>query len=380
MVDLRTGFVIAVALFPLAGCGKTETVTTYTVAKPPPAVRPASVGPGMMSPPLPEAASNEPGRMLGAIVPHGEKTWFFKLTGPSDSVVQLATQFLEFIRSLRFEGDVPRWDRPEGWTEKPGNEFRFATLVIESATGPLELTVSPLPTGKEDFQDQLLANVNRWRGQMHVAPLDVAQLKKATLELDVNDLKVWLVNIEGKLGGTGMGRGGMGGHPPTGRPVGGAGVAEAGRPSSLPDLPFRFQLPEGWTRKPAGPMRVAEFLVSDGDKTITISVSVAGGDRLANVNRWRGQIGMDPIEEAALRESLRQIAVCNLTGEYVELVGPKTDKPAQAILGVIAPAGDRQWFFKLQGDAELARREQGRFEEFVKSVQFRDAAEDKYGQ
>lgn len=371
---------MALALLSLAGCGKPEAVTTYTVAKPPPAVRPASIAPSMMSHPQPETASNEPGRMLGAIVPHGEKTWFFKLTGPSESVVQLATQFLEFVRSLRFEGDTPRWDRPENWTEKPGNEFRFATLVIESATGPLELSVSPLPTGKEDFQDQLLANVNRWRGQMQVAPLDAAQLKKATLELDVNDLKVWLVNIEGKLGARGMGEGGMGGHPPTGRPASGAGAADAGRSSSLPELPFQFQLPKGWSRKPAGPMRMAEFQVSDGDKTITISVSIAGGDRLANVNRWRGQIGMDPIEEAALRESLRQIAVGSLPGEYVELVGPNTDKPAQAIFGVIAPSGDRQWFFKLQGDAELSRREQGRFEEFVKSVQFRDAAEDKHGQ
>jgi hypothetical protein len=353
-----------------AGCDKPGKITAYTVAKPPAAVKPAILARAAVDHPAPQVPSaGEKGRILGAIVPHGEKTWFFKLTGPTESVVEQVPPFLDFIRSLRFEGDVPRWNRPEEWTEQPGNQFRFATLVIESATGPLELTISPLPTGEGDFNAQLLANINRWRGQMQVPPLEPAQLEKATMKLDVGELAVWLVNIEGRLGSTGMG-----GAPAAGKTAAPPSAAGGAVPHELPPLPFAFTLPEGWTRKPAGPMRIAEFEVLDGEKRVTISASTAGGDLLANVNRWRGQVSLKPVEEAELRKSLQKIEVGKFPGDYVDLVGPETTKPPETILGVIVPVGGQQWFLKLQGDAGLAKREQPRFEEFVKSIQFREAA------
>jgi hypothetical protein len=364
------GIQVAICLFllpalMLSGCEKQEKVVAYTVAKPPPAVKPASIRAAVNNPVEPKAATaGEMGRILGAIVPHGEKTWFFKLTGPTRAVVEQVAPFLDFIRSLRFEGEAPRWTVPEGWTEQPGNQFRFATIVIAGASGPLELTVSPLPTGDGDFETNLLANINRWRGQMQVAPIEPAQLEKSTMKLDVGDLKVWLVNIEGRLGG------GMGGGPATGGPTAKTPQKNADSPRELPPLPFAFTLPEGWTRKPAGPMRLAEFEVKDGEQRVTISASTAGGDLLANINRWRGQVGLDSVPDDKLRESLRKIEVGKLTGDYAELVGPETTKPAQTILGVIVQVADRQWFFKLQGDGELAQREQSRFEEFVKSIQF----------
>ena len=55
---------------------------------------------------------------------------------------------------------------------------------------------------------------------------------------------------------------------------------------------------------------------------------------------------------------------------YVELVGPEDAQPRESILAVLVTQESRIWFFKLKGDADLAKREQGRFESFVRSVRF----------
>jgi hypothetical protein len=52
------------------------------------------------------------------------------------------------------------------------------------------------------------------------------------------------------------------------------------------------------------------------------------------------------------------------------LHAPATAEKPQSILGVIATVRGRQWFFKMQGDSELAKAEEARFEEFVRSVRF----------
>lgn len=299
------------------------------------------------------------------------------MTGPSAAVIAEAQPFIEFVKSLHFEGETPRWTAPEGWTERPGNQFRFATLVIDGENGPLELSVSPLPTAEGDFNEYLLSNINRWRNQLQAPPLAAADLEKVVVKIDLADTSVWFVNIEGRFGSDGMGR-----SVPARESPAGASPASAARaaPADLPPLPLKFELPDGWVRKPAGPMRLAEFEARDGDLKVVVSVSTAGGDLLANVNRWRGQLALDPIDAASLKESLRKITVLGISADYVALAGPD-DKPApQTILGVIAPVGDRQWFLKLQGDSALAKREQPNFEAFVKSIRLPGSGEGTNGQ
>ena len=64
-----------------------------------------------------------------------------------------------------------KWALPKGWTETPGSGMRYATLTPPGA-GKVEMSVVVLPgaAGGE------LANVNRWRGQIGLPPLDEAAL------------------------------------------------------------------------------------------------------------------------------------------------------------------------------------------------------------
>jgi len=47
------------------------------------------------------SASGKPTRILGAIVPHGTDTWFFKLMGPDQLVANEKPAFLEFLRTIK---------------------------------------------------------------------------------------------------------------------------------------------------------------------------------------------------------------------------------------------------------------------------------------
>jgi len=101
-----------------------------------------------------------------------------------------------------------------------------------------------------------------------------------------------------------------------------------------------------------------------------ISVSKAGGDLAANINRWRGQVQLAPLDAADLDGQMQKISIGGHAGVLVEAVGPESAQPREAILGAIVTVRGEQWFFKLKGDAALAAREKPHFEEFLKSIQF----------
>lgn len=367
----------------VAGCGqKVEQVTAYSIPKPPPPVRsstgtPAGPFAGMRNDvgPASETPKAEgPGVMLGAILPRGEDVWFFKLLGPRDPVVAQAVPFLQLVKSLEFRDGTPKWTIPAGWTEKPGNQFRFATLVIENAEHPLEVTVSTLPLAGQELQGYLLSNINRWRGQLQQKPLEPEELDQSMVKFEVADEPAWLVRIEGTLGGDTMRTG-----PASGPAASGSGSTTKPPVAPPSNLPFTFETPEGWSPKAAGPMRMAEFTMADGERKAVASVSTAGGELLANVNRWRGQIGLEPVSKEELDKSLQKLAAGSVQGDYVQLFGTDESKSPDAILGVVVNAVGRQWFIKLQGDAELVRRESERFEAFVKSIRFRGAEGGPHG-
>ncbi|HEY2249459.1 MAG TPA: hypothetical protein VGH74_00315, partial [Planctomycetaceae bacterium] len=140
-----------------------------------------------------------PAQLLGAIIPHGKMTWFFKLTGPSEAVSEQLKPFAMFLKSIKFSDNGPDWALPEGWDEEPGSQMRFATIRIKSDEGPLEMSVIPLPTGEGSFDAYLLSNVNRWRGQFGLAPISENQLADHAHKIDLGETPIWLVKFEGRM-------------------------------------------------------------------------------------------------------------------------------------------------------------------------------------
>ncbi|HID20950.1 MAG TPA: hypothetical protein EYP14_00920 [Planctomycetaceae bacterium] len=353
---------IAVLCATTAGCGQREEITKYRVPKEERIWELNHVGPDGAAPSAAHPTSpSRADRMLAAILPHGNQTWFFKAVGPDEALAAQAERFVEFIRSVRF-GDGPEgkpsWTLPEGWRNverASASSIRFATLEIATEQGPVEMSVIPLRTPSGDYQKYVLNNVNRWRAQMRLPPISQDQLAAETTQVKAAETEAIVVNLAG--GSSAQPVHGMG-------PVVQPGAA-GGTRSHRAKPPLRFEPPDDWKETAKTEFSVAAFEVEKDGKKARITISSAGGDLLANVNRWRGQVGLEEVSAEELKELLAEITVGQETGQYVRLMGPK-----QAILGVVVSVNGRTWFIKLKGDSQLAEQQEKAFKQFVESIQF----------
>jgi len=60
-----------------------------------------------------------------------------------------------------------RWKIPAGWKEKPAGNMRIASFTAHGQNGEADISIVTLP----GEAGGLLANVNRWRGQLELPPL-----------------------------------------------------------------------------------------------------------------------------------------------------------------------------------------------------------------
>ncbi|MCH7989747.1 MAG: hypothetical protein IID46_11455 [Planctomycetes bacterium] len=369
-------FAVAVILSAV-GCGQEEEVTSYEVPKLH-VLDKSNPSKSANSPHKVGSVSRVSSRMLGAILPQQNQTWFFKLTGPDEAVATIEQTFETFIQSIKFAESKPAWTLPEDWRQLPddapennGVFKRFATLMIETSGRVLELSVTSLPSAQGDVEGYLLLNINRWRGQLGLQPTTASRLAQETKKLTLDGATATLVNLLGTSRSSSMG-----GAPfasGNSSPAPGQKNKRATGPSENPQpRELSYTTPEGWSPGKLSFLRKAAFEVIDLglEQKIEITVISVGGDLLSNVNRWRGQIQLQEITQAELDRDLKTIEVDGDASPYVDLVGPEKPKPRQSILAVIATNSGRTWFIKLKGDAELAAREKQNFESFVRSIRF----------
>jgi hypothetical protein len=307
-----------------------------------------------------ESKEPVPTRLLGIIVPQDNPLWFFKLSGPASAVGEQKDAFDRFISSVRFKntGDKPvSWTLPEGWKEEAGgNAFSYATMRFQSQGVPLELTVSYFKNGS----GSLLANINRWRGQLNLGSISEAKLPELTKPIEVDGSKGTFVDMLGTASAKG---GGM--RPPMTKPP--PREEKSGKP-------ITYDAPPGWEEVPdrAGLGRIV-FKISDGDKSADASITPLGGQGgglLANVNRWRReQLGLDKITEDQLAKESIMMEVGGRKATYVDLSSPEGPN-RRRILGVSLIGNDLSWFFKLAGPYDLVGKQKSAFEAFLKTVRF----------
>ena len=354
----------SLVLVAAAGCSSREPIASYTARKP------EVVDPTLVATP-PKVV---PQQTLGAIVLLESAGWFFKATGDPSAVEPKREEFLTFVKQVRFSAGAqprPSWDLPEGWTEQPGDGFRFATLLMPSGDQPLAISISTLPlqVSPEQF---VLMNVNRWRGQVGLPELTQEELAATLEKFKVGDRDAMFVSLVGESAGGGMSGAPIapfaGGStaPVTSAPVG---PAESTARAASSGSKITYDTPAGWTPGPTTEFRQAAFTVADGDKKVEVTViplASTSGTLLQNVDRWRGMVGLEATTEAELAKSAEKVETLGVTADLVELVGPQS-----TILGVVAPVKDQIWYIKLQGDSDLAQREKARFQEFVKSLRLK---------
>jgi hypothetical protein len=144
-------------------------------------------------------------------------------------------------------------------------------------------------------------------------------------------------------------------------------VSSAAAPAG--DGTLSWQLPEGWTPVNGSSARYATLAIAGADGTkgelaVTHFPGDVGGD-LANVNRWRAQIGLEPIDEAALAASVAQVAAGPKTIKVIDATGPQN----RCAAGWVAHSGET-WFFKFTGPDALVGAEKAKFTAFLESIRF----------
>lgn len=287
------------------------------------------------------------------------------------------------------------WDVPASWTQDPSpREMRVATFLAPvEGQDAVEVVLTSFPGDVGG----LLANVNRWRGQVGLGPVAADDLVNhlaigagdfgqfiMVREIGENDMKV--VGASVKPGDGRMWFVKMLAHKD---------VCDAIEPEFLSlvrtirvdvpapkmtDLPEAPQLdpsmgeianrlvtwtpPREWEwREPASSM-VAMSLIARADERVAITVTPMrgdGGGLLANVNRWRGQIGLSAVA------SMDEQSMEAMTPDATVFDEMSADSSTRMVVAVLDEP-DIVWYLKMTGPAQGVADEMVRFRAFVASV------------
>ena len=162
------------------------------------------------------------------------------------------------------------------------------------------------------------------------------------------------------------------GHPPTGGiPAAPDPGAMTGTVPTAEGADLLWTAPAHWTAKALGAMRKGSYSVAgEAGAVADLAITAFPGDTgglFANVNRWRGQVGLAPIEATQLESSTQTIEANGLKMVLVEATG-QAGGTSTTLLGAIVPHNGQTWFFKLLGPAALVAREKPAFREFLNTI------------
>jgi len=349
------------------GCSEQDEVRAYAVPKAVTPARPdAPVNPSTRTPAVAEADGTQ---LLAAIVPQKDAFWHFKLMGPAVLVKTQVPTFTRFVEGIKFVtrkaddgSDVvePQWTLPKGWTETPGTGMRYVTITVGDAAHGVELTVFRLGPESGD----VLANVQRWAGQVGVENVTKAKLADLTRPITVDNQTATLVDVTGPGGS-----GGMASKGPTRRPPAPPRPTEAEKITALP--------PAGWTTDAnPGQFLITKYDLTKDGKTASLTISRAGGSPVDNMNRWRQQIALTAWDEQGAmkafeaQKELREGEVAGRPAMLVDFTGPESegDKRERTLGALVMSQTGEFWFFKLRGPADLVAAQKDTFDAFLAAV------------
>lgn len=138
-------------------------------------------------------------------------------------------------------------------------------------------------------------------------------------------------------------------------------------------VPFNYQLPAGWKTQPVTGMRVVSLLTPGAGEVSVIPLPGLAGDLKGNLNRWRGQVGLPPLQdEVLIQKSFQTLKLKQDQALTLELLAP-SDQPDKAMRVALLSRGGVTWFFKLAGTRQVVAQQKEAFTAFLQSVEFKAA-------
>ena len=138
---------------------------------------------------------------------------------------------------------------------------------------------------------------------------------------------------------------------------------------------LNLKIPPDWQRQSPTPMRKAGFVV-DGKDGAEVDISITSfqgesGGLLANVNRWREQLGLNAVSPEQLESIIDKRSFGGRDFAIVDIVNEKSaPKAKQRIIGAVALVSGETWFFKMTGDEALTAAQKPAFLQVLESAEF----------
>ncbi|HEX4139892.1 MAG TPA: hypothetical protein VHY09_06060 [Candidatus Methylacidiphilales bacterium] len=304
-----------------------------------------------------------------------------------------------------------RYQLPPGWQEKPPSEMRVASFTAVGPAGQsADISAIPLPIVGRDQE-----LINMWRSQVQLPPTtdpnaaqqartiaiggdqgrlfefvsDHPMIGKSRQRIMIAMLTHGMMSWFFKMGGEDefvtsqkanflqfLKSVSFDDSAPQAMT---ASTSSAAAPAMADTASSIWTVPADWKSVPPSQFLLAEYSVpsSSGAKA---EVNVAemgggGGGLLANVNRWRGQLGLTPLGGDDLARAAQPLNVSGAdAATLIDFTGTnaKTGTPAR-LVGAIVQQGGQTWFYKLMGDKETVAQQKDAFRKFVESANYANA-------
>jgi len=289
---------------------------------------------------------------------------------------------------------------PPNWEPQPLSQMRQASFLVKGDNDAVA-DISFVSLGSA--AGNVLENVNRWLGQLGQAPITEQKLGETSQRLHTSLGDVTVVDLTGLPDNADPARDGriiaavvttadstlffkMRGNADlteaqksdfikwvaavcnaqmqTGRPQMATAPPQA---SNAPQI--KWKRPETWTEVPPSTMRYASFSApSEEGGKIDISVVTFpgdGGTDADNVNRWRGQIGLAPIDANTVTSQIAPLKTEDTTFSTTDIAGDKT-----RTIAAWTRRDGSVWFFKATGPNTAVEKEKSNFVKFIESIRF----------
>ncbi|MDF1838547.1 MAG: hypothetical protein P1V35_11820 [Planctomycetota bacterium] len=291
------------------------------------------------------------------------------------------------------------YDLPEGWVLNDPTDLRLLNLKV-AGREDASCYLAALPGRAGGIAD----NVNRWLSQFGADPMTPEQIK-ALPTTELFALDAVRVEASGPFS-DGMGGGEIAEGSLVGlivqqdntmvflKMVGPKDVIDQEKPNfdafvkslTFPGAPSKadmanadrellHQVPDGWTQQAPRQMRLLGFDLPGGvDLSVTVLGGAAGGVP-ANINRWRDQLGLNPLPEAQLLEGER-IDCLGQSAFWVHLMGAYTGMGGEAkgdgdtMFAVIVEGQKETLFVKVVGPTAATAPLEADVRAFVASLKW----------
>ena len=334
----------------------------------------------------PSAKSSKPTRMVVAIFQRSDAAWFFKISGSPEKVTASESAWQPFIDAIEFESkggsERPVWELPEGWSL--GGKAQMVFAIVKMPDTDAEIRISRLG-GQQD----LLSNVNRWRGQLGLSSVKAEALDENLVLKQGPGGQYRLFDQKGTSAGRSMG-GPFMRQQAMRRAESEKKENKEPKPEEQPvvDSPeelqndlaanpkFTLDPPEGYSPGKTSAMVVARFVkeTDQGKVQISLVPLTATNKWNENVNFWRQSVGRKAIEADEIKSVTEAVTISGVEGKKISLLADEdsADEAAnkKSLVGVMVKHKDAAWFFKMMGAPSLVKSDQAIFDTFLESFKF----------